>query len=33
VIGNAQEVVLVYRSKPVDLTRHTRQNVARLRLP
>jgi cytoskeleton protein RodZ len=33
VIGNAQEVVLVYRGKPVDLTRHTRQNVARLRLP
>ena len=32
VIGNAQEVVLVYRGKPIDLTRHTRQNVARLRL-
>jgi cytoskeleton protein RodZ len=33
VVGNAQEVVLVYRGKPIDLTRYTRQNVARLRLP
>lgn len=33
VIGNAQEVVLVYRGKPIDLTRSARQNVARLRLP
>ncbi len=33
VIGNAHEVTLVYRGKPIDLTRYTRQNVARLRLP
>lgn len=33
VVGNAQEVVLVYRGKSIDLTRYTRQNVARLRLP
>ena len=33
VIGNAPGVVLVYRGKPIDLTRYTRQNVARLRLP
>jgi len=33
VIGNAPEVVLVYRGKPVDLARYTHQNVARLRLP
>jgi cytoskeleton protein RodZ len=33
VIGNAPEVVLVYRGKPVDLARYTRQRVARLRLP
>jgi cytoskeleton protein RodZ len=32
VIGNAREVTLVYRGKPVDLARYTRQNVARLRL-
>jgi cytoskeleton protein RodZ len=32
VIGNAQQVTLVYRGKPIDLTRYTRQNVARLRL-
>jgi cytoskeleton protein RodZ len=32
VIGNARAVVLVYQGKPVDLTRYTRQNVARLRL-
>jgi cytoskeleton protein RodZ len=32
VIGNARGVVLVYRGKPVDLARYTRQNVARLRL-
>lgn len=33
VIGNAHEVTLVYRGNPVDLSRYTRQNVARLRLP
>jgi cytoskeleton protein RodZ len=33
VIGNAHKVTLVYRGKPVDLSRYTRQNVARLRLP
>ncbi|HEX9278921.1 MAG TPA: helix-turn-helix domain-containing protein [Casimicrobiaceae bacterium] len=33
VIGNAHEVTLVYRGTPVDLSRYTRQNVARLRLP
>lgn len=32
VIGNAREVTLVYRGAPVDLSRYTRQNVARLRL-
>ena len=32
VIGNAREVTLVYRGKPVDLSRYMRQNVARLRL-
>jgi cytoskeleton protein RodZ len=32
VIGNANEVKLVYRGTPVDLSRYTRQNVARLRL-
>jgi cytoskeleton protein RodZ len=32
VIGNARAVVLVYQGKPVDLTRYTRQGVARLRL-
>jgi cytoskeleton protein RodZ len=32
VIGNANEVTLVYRGTPVDLSRYTRQNVARLRL-
>jgi cytoskeleton protein RodZ len=32
VIGNAREVTLVYRGKPVDLARYTRQNVARLHL-
>ena len=32
VIGNAAVVTLTYRGKPVDLTRYTRQNVARLRL-
>jgi len=32
VIGNAGAVTLVYRGKPVDLTRYTRQNIARLRL-
>ena len=33
VIGNAHAVSLVYRGNPVDLSRYTRQNVARLRLP
>ena len=33
VIGNAQAVTLFYRGNPVDLSRYTRQNVARLRLP
>jgi cytoskeleton protein RodZ len=33
VIGNARQVTLVYHGKPVDLSRYTRQNVARLRLP
>ena len=33
VIGNANQVTLVYDGKPVDLARYTRQNVARLRLP
>jgi cytoskeleton protein RodZ len=32
VIGNASAVTLVYRGKPVDLMRYTRQNVARLQL-
>jgi cytoskeleton protein RodZ len=32
-IGNARAVTLVYRDKPVDLSRYTRQNIARLRLP
>jgi cytoskeleton protein RodZ len=32
VIGNAAAVTLTYRGKPVDLTRHTRQNFARLKL-
>ena len=32
VIGNARQVTLVYNGKPVDLSRYTRQNVARLRL-
>jgi cytoskeleton protein RodZ len=32
VIGNASMVSLVYRGKPVDLTRFTHRNVARLRL-
>ena len=32
VIGNASVVTLVYRGKPVDLTRYTRQNIARLQL-
>lgn len=32
VIGNARAVTLFYRGTPVDLSRYTRQNVARLRL-
>ena len=32
VIGNARAVTVVFRGNPVDLTRYTRQNVARLRL-
>jgi cytoskeleton protein RodZ len=33
VIGNAADVSVTYRGKPVDLAPHTRQNVARLTLP
>jgi cytoskeleton protein RodZ len=32
VLGNAHVVTLTYRGKPVDLSPHTRQNVARLTL-
>jgi cytoskeleton protein RodZ len=32
VIGNANQVTLIYRGAPFDLSRYTRQNVARLRL-
>jgi len=32
VIGNAQNVTVTYLGKAIDLTRYTRQNVARLRL-
>ena len=32
VLGNAHAVTLTYRGKTVDLTPHTRQNVARLTL-
>ena len=32
VIGNATVVTLTYHGKPIDLSRYTRQNVARLRL-
>jgi cytoskeleton protein RodZ len=32
VIGNAHVVTLTYQGKPIDLSRYTRQNVARLRL-
>jgi cytoskeleton protein RodZ len=33
VIGNAGDVRLTYKGNPVDLTPHTRQNVARFKLP
>jgi cytoskeleton protein RodZ len=33
VIGNAEDVRLTYKGRPVDLAPHTRQNVARLKLP
>jgi cytoskeleton protein RodZ len=33
VIGNAADVRLTYKGNPVDLAPHTRQNVARFRLP
>jgi cytoskeleton protein RodZ len=33
VIGNAADVRVIYRGKPVDLVPHTRQNVARFKLP
>jgi cytoskeleton protein RodZ len=33
VIGNAGDVRLTYKGSPVDLAPHTRQNVARFRLP
>ena len=32
VIGNASEVSLLYRGAPIELSRYTRRNVARLRL-
>ena len=32
VLGNAHVVTLVYRGKSIDLSPHTRQNVARLTL-
>ncbi len=32
-IGNAADVRLTYKGSPVDLVPHTRQNVARFRLP
>jgi cytoskeleton protein RodZ len=33
VIGNASNVIVTYDDKPIDLVRHTRQDVARLTLP
>jgi cytoskeleton protein RodZ len=33
VIGNAGDVRLTYKGSPVDLAPHTRQNVARFKLP
>jgi cytoskeleton protein RodZ len=33
VIGNASDVRVAYRGNPVDLVPHTRQNVARFKLP
>jgi cytoskeleton protein RodZ len=33
VIGNATDVRLTYKGSPFDLAPHTRQNVARFRLP
>lgn len=33
VIGNASQVSVTYDDKPVDLSRHTRHDVARLKLP
>ena len=33
VIGNASDVKLSFRGKPVDLAPHMRQNIARLTLP
>jgi cytoskeleton protein RodZ len=33
VIGNAEDVRLTYKGNPVDLAPHTRQNVARFKLP
>jgi cytoskeleton protein RodZ len=33
VIGNAEDVRLTYKGSPVDLAPHTRQNVARFKLP
>jgi len=32
-IGNARSVTLVYRGREIDLSRYSRQNIARLRLP
>ena len=33
VIGNASNVIVTYDDKPIDLARHTRQDVARFTLP
>ena len=33
VIGNASDVALTWKGKPVDLVPYTRQNVARMTLP
>jgi cytoskeleton protein RodZ len=33
VIGNASQVSVTYDGKPVDLSPHTRHDVARLKLP
>ena len=33
VIGNAADVGVKYKGKPVDLVPHTRQNIARFTIP